>query len=65
MQLKNEFDIDTVKKILRGAFIAGGGVFAVYILQAISTLNFGDYTAVVAALCSVLINAIREWNKGE
>jgi hypothetical protein len=65
MQIKNQFDQETLMKILRGSAIAGGGAFSVYALEAISTLNFGEMTPVAVAICSILINAIREYNSGK
>ena len=64
MQYKNNFDTDTIIKILKGACIAGGGVAIIQILEAVAIMNFGDFSAVAAALCMVLINAIQEWRKG-
>lgn len=64
-QLKNSLDSATLLKILKGALIAGGGVAAIYILEMIPTLEFGAYTALVTGICAVLINAIREYKKGE
>ncbi len=64
-QKKNRLDKSTINKILKGALIAGGGAASIYILQAVSTLEFGQLTALVTALAAILINAIREYNKGE
>ena len=65
MQVKNRLDLDTIIKILKGAAIAGGGVALIHILEALSVMDFGDFSAVATALCMVLINAIREYLKGE
>ena len=64
MQVKNAFDVETIAKIIKGAFIAGGGVAVVYILNAIAVLDYGQYSALIAGICAVLINFIREWHKG-
>lgn len=50
-----------LKKAMRGALIAGGGVALTYFLEAISTLDFGAYTAMVVGVASVAINAVRLW----
>ncbi len=65
MQKKHSFDKDTIIKILKGAGIAGGGVASVYILQGLAVMDFAEYSAVVAGVCAILINAIREFLKGE
>lgn len=49
-----------ILKILKGAAIASGGVFMTYILQEISHADFDQYTAIVAALSSILINAVKQ-----
>ena len=63
-QIKNKFDSETNKKILRGALISLGGIIATVLLQAIMQMDFGNYTVVVAGVCSILINVIREHSKG-
>jgi len=65
MQTKNSFDYDTIVKIIKGALIAGGGVAIVYTLEGISVLDFGEWSALVAGICAVLINFIREFRKGK
>jgi len=50
-------------KIGKGALIAGGGVFAVYFLEDISVMDFGQSTPLVSAVCSILINAIYQIQK--
>ncbi len=64
-QKKNSLDKETFIHIVKGALIAGGGVALTYILQAISMMEFGEWTAIVVGICSILINAIREFIKGE
>ncbi len=63
-QIKKKFDHETIKKIITGAMIAGGGVALTVILQNISNMDFGDWTPVVVGICSIGINIIREYNKG-
>lgn len=64
MQIKNSFDQETLKKIGRGALIAGGGALIVYLLETISVMDFGEATPMVVALASIIINAIKEYKKG-
>ena len=63
-QIQNQFDPETIKKICKGAFIAGGGATVVYLLQAISTMNFGQWTAIITAIASILLNAIYQYQRG-
>lgn len=64
-QRKNAFDVETWKKIGKGAGIAGGGAAVVYLLTAVGTLDWGEYTPAITAVAAVLLNAVREWRKGE
>jgi len=65
-QVKNSFDKSTVIKIGKGAGIAACGAAALYILGAIQAIDFGSmWTPIVAALVPIIVNAIREWIKGE
>lgn len=64
MQKAYSFDKETVMKIGKGALIAGGGALAVYILQFVAGMDFGEATPIVVAVCGILINAVREWVKG-
>jgi len=52
-----------LKKTAKGALIAGGGVALTYFLQSAGSFNFGNYSTVVAAICAVLINAVKESTK--
>ncbi len=47
-------------KVAKGALIAGGGAGLTYFLVGVGGLDFGSYTPMVAALASILINAIKE-----
>jgi hypothetical protein len=53
------FKIDLVglKKIGKGALIAGGGAVFTYLAEAVPGLDFGEYTPVIVAGLSILINA--------
>jgi hypothetical protein len=44
-------------KIAKGAVIAMGGALLTYLSSAITTMDFGQYTGVVVATFSILINA--------
>ena len=58
------FDLTTLKKIVKGAWIAVGGAAMVALLQYISGLDFGNNSAIVGAVCAILINVVREYIKG-
>ena len=58
------FDSVTLKKIGRGAIIAGLGAFAVYGLEAVMTMDFGEATPMIVALASILLNAVKDFVKG-
>ncbi len=65
-QLKNQFDEITIKKILKGALIAACGSASLYILQWLGTLNYGSQlTPIIALIIPALVNAIKEYIKGE
>ena len=65
-QIKNRFDTTTVAKIGKGALIAATGAAALYILGAMEAIDFGSViTPIVAVLVPVLVNAIKEFMKGE
>ena len=64
-QIKNRLDLISLKKIGKGALIAGGGVAIVYVLESFMKLDFGQLTALIVGVCSILINTIRNWRKGE
>ena len=64
-QIKNTFDKATFIKIGIGALIAGGGALTMYIFQAVQLMDFGVSTPIVVALCSIIINVIREYMSGE
>ena len=64
-QIKNAFDKATLIKIGKGAAISGGAAFAVYALEAITQMDFGQATALVVAVAGILINAIKEYRNGQ
>ncbi len=52
---KNDF-----VKVGKGALIAGAGAVLTYLTSAITTLDFGEYTPLVVAGFSVLVNLLRK-----
>ena len=65
-QVKKQFDQETLVKIGKGALIAATGAAALYILSALGTIDFGSaITPIVAVIIPVLVNAVKEWTKGE
>lgn len=46
--------------VLKGALVAGGGVALTYLSQNLSGLNFGDSTAIVVGILSVVLNVLRK-----
>lgn len=50
-----------VKSILRGALLMALGTGAVFALEALSKLDLGDWTPVVAIVTTMLINLVRKW----
>ena len=65
MQIKNDWDYETLQKVGKGALIAGGSAVAIYLLQWIMTVDLGAYTPMAVAVAGIVINAIREFRKGE
>ena len=65
MQTKNKLDKESLVKIGKGALIAGGGAFLVYLLQAITQMDFGQFTLMIGAIAGILINSIKEFMKGQ
>jgi hypothetical protein len=65
MQEMFVFDAVSLKKIGTGALIAGSGAVLTYVAQNITALDFGASTPIVVAVLSILVNALREYIKGE
>jgi hypothetical protein len=51
---------DQLVKILKGAAIAGGGAAITFALEALPTVDFGTWTPMVTALCSIGIQIVRK-----
>lgn len=67
MQTKNSFDKESLKKILIGALITGGGTASLIILNWLGTIEFSNptLTLIVSSLVPIAINAVKEFIKGE
>ena len=52
---------DDYKKILIGGLIALGGAGITFLVQLPEMINWGTWSPLVAALCSIGINAIRKY----
>jgi len=53
-------DIKGLKKIGKGALIAGGAVVLTYLAENLGSVDFGNYTALVVGVASILINFLRK-----
>lgn len=67
MQIKNSFDKESLKKILKGALIAGTGAIALFLLDLIGKVQIDDalLASFVAWFIPVAVNTVKEWMKGE
>lgn len=65
MQIKNSFDKESLIKISKGALIAGTGAVALYFLDIVSKLEVGTWTPIIGMAVPILVNAIKEFMKGE
>ena len=65
LQKKNAFDKISLIKILKGAGIAGGAAAAIYFIQGISGLDFGQLTEAVVAIAAIVIGIIKAYKQGE
>lgn len=48
------------KKVLQGAAVAGAGAALTYLAEHLTQLNFGQWTPMVVAALSVLVNVVRK-----
>ena len=55
-----KIDTEGLKKVGRGALIAGAGAILTYLASTIPGVNFGQWTPAVVAGASVLINYLRK-----
>lgn len=67
MQTKNSFDKESLKKILKGALIAGTGAIALFLLDALGKVQIDNalLTSFIAWFIPVAVNTVKEWMKGE
>lgn len=65
-QIAQNFDSTTIKKITKGALIAGTGAISLYVLDFVGTIDFTNphIAALTAVLVPTLINSIKEYLKG-
>ncbi len=54
-------DLMGMKKVGKGALIAGGAVVLTYLAENIGSIDFGKYTALAVGIASILINALRKY----
>lgn len=64
-QVAYSFDKASLIKIGKGALIAGTGTAALYILNAIGTIDIGMFTPLIAGLVPFFVNLVKEWMKGK
>lgn len=67
MQIKNSFDKDSVKKMIKGALIAFTGSGTIALLQYFGAIQISnEYLALFMGwFVPTMINVIKEWMKGE
>ena len=54
---------ESLIKIAKGAGLAGGGAILTYLIEIIPSVNLGDWTPIVVAVLSVLLNVLRKATK--
>ena len=54
-------DFVGMKKVGKGALIAGGAVVLTYLLENMGSIDFGQYTALTVGIASILINFGRKY----
>jgi len=58
---KASIDLLGMKKVGKGALIAGGAVVLTYLAENMGSIDFGAYTALVVGVASILINFGRKY----
>ena len=53
--------VEDLKKVGKGAAIAGFGAAALYLLDALPNVDFGDWTPFMTAVLAVVGNLFRKW----
>lgn len=61
----SSFSLNSIdwKKIGKGAFIACGGALLTYLSSILININFGQFTPIVMAGWSIIVNIIQHWIK--
>ncbi len=54
-------DLIGLKKVGKGALIAGGAAVLTYVLEALPGVNLGTYTPMIMAIAGIVINFLRKW----
>jgi len=49
-----------IKKILTGAGIAMAGALLTYLTQIITNINLGEWTPIIVAIWSIIVNTLRK-----
>lgn len=63
-QVAGSFDKVTLKKIGKGILITSVGAGLTYLAQYLSSTDFGEWTPVAVIVGAMIVNAVREYNKG-
>jgi len=64
-QYKKHFDPKSRNKMLKSAGLASTAMFTLYFLKYINVTGIGWGEPIIAMIVPTIINAIREWLKGE
>jgi hypothetical protein len=64
-QVAYSFDKESVKKIGKGILIAGGAAILTYLAENLGNFDFGNYTGIVVAVLSILINIGKSYVEGK
>ena len=64
-QVKNSFDLVSLKKLAIDTLTLFGPQAALYALAGLQTLNFGQYTPLVGFLVTFAIQAVKRYVQGE
>lgn len=60
LSARGKIILEDLKALAIGACIAGAGTVLTYLLEAIPKIDFGEWSPVVVAIASILINFIRK-----
>lgn len=59
--MRFQLNKEDLKAIGRGALVAMAGALITYASEAVTQIDFKEYTPIVVALSGVLFNALRKW----